>query len=184
MNPTEVLTLALVVVTIYYAWQTRQTVAELRRARSASVLPRITVSIRTLSAGVGWVKLSNVGPGAALDVDARMTLIPNGWEIPWRAHVVAPGEYHEFIPTPADDPNAQLGYLDRLIERFDHIHLVATYKDALGGSYTTDESIEIRDWWRGVVAAHSLVVHDPQQDQASELEKIRKVLEGIARKLK
>jgi hypothetical protein len=58
LNATELLTAALVIVTIYYAWQTRQTVAELRRARSASVLPRMAVSIRTLAGGVGFVRLA------------------------------------------------------------------------------------------------------------------------------
>jgi hypothetical protein len=40
LQPLEWLTLALVVVTAYYAWQTWRMVAGMRRARGTQVLPR------------------------------------------------------------------------------------------------------------------------------------------------
>jgi hypothetical protein len=184
LTPSEILALltaVLVGVTAFYAWQTKGLVDEMREARATSVLPRLAVSIQTLIAGVGWVRLANIGPGPALDVTATLTMLPDGFDISWTAHVVAPNEHRDFIPTPPDDPHAQLGYLNRLTERFSHIRLVAEYKDALGTTHHTDETIEIREWWRGVVEAHSLVVKDWDEETAKELGKINDTLKSLAR---
>lgn len=183
LTPSEILAIltgVLVIVTAFYAWQTRQMVAEMERARSASILPRIAVSMHVVGPMVGWVRLTNVGPGPALDVAATIALEPNGFEIGWQAHVVAPGETHDFNPTPLDEPDAQLGYINRLTERFDHVRLDATYKDALGSSHETHESIEIRNWWASLGKARHLVTHDYSAETVKELEKIGKGVNKLA----
>ena len=183
LTPSEilaVLTGVLVLVTLYYAIQTRQMVVEMGRARGAAILPRIAVSMNPIGAMVGWVRLTNVGPGPALDVHATITVEPNGFEIGWHAHVVAPFESHDFIPQPPDEPEAQLGYLDRLTDRFERVRLDATYKDALGNQHETHETIEIREWWRALAAARHLATHDWPAETVTELEKIRKALDKIA----
>jgi uncharacterized membrane protein YfcA len=91
MTPSEilaVLTAVLVLVTAYYAWQTRRTVIEMKRARATAVLPRVAVKVHTLAGGIGWIRVVNVGPGPALDLDATLTFQPDGWDTRWRAHVL------------------------------------------------------------------------------------------------
>jgi hypothetical protein len=176
-----VLTAALVLVTGYYAYQNRRMVGEMRQARSTSVLPRLALSIRPLGGGIGFLRLSNVGPGPALHVRATITLEPDGFDIQWDAHVVAPGEFHEFIPQPPGEKDVSLASLDRLVERFTHAALSATYEDALGDRHETNERIEAREWWRGLRDSHELLSHDYGKEAVSELEKIRKALERVAR---
>ncbi len=80
LTPSEILAIltgVLVLITAYYAWQTRQTVDELKRARGVAVLPKLAISIRTLSAGIGWIRITNVGPGPALDISATPMPAPN-----------------------------------------------------------------------------------------------------------
>lgn len=103
LTPSEILallTLVLVVVTAYYAWQTQRTVQEMRRARSAAVLPRLAVSVKALGAGVGWPEVANIGPGPAIDAEVRLSFQPAGPQVLWRAHVVASGESRDL---PAQD---------------------------------------------------------------------------------
>jgi hypothetical protein len=182
LTPTEILatlTAALVLVTMYYAWQTRKMVGEMEQARAATVLPRIAVSVNPISGLVGWIRLTNVGPGPALDVRATIKLEPDGFEIKWHAHVVAPNESHDSIPTPPDEPTAQLGYLERLTERFDRVTLVASYRDALGKPHETRETIEIREWWKSLIAAGHLAIHDYPAEAVDEFVKIRKSLDKL-----
>jgi hypothetical protein len=174
------LTLALVVITAYYALQTRQTVEEMRRARGIAVLPRLVISIKVLGAGNGWPQITNVGPGAAIDVDARMTLEPSGPDVPWQSHVIAPDEAHELFVPNADKPGQTFYRIDELTSRWTHLHLVATYRDALGGIHRTDERVEIREWWAIVQAARERLTYEPLDEIGKELKKISGHLQTIA----
>jgi hypothetical protein len=183
LAPSEILAIltgVLVLVTLYYAIQTRQMVVEMEKARGTTVLPRIAVSMNPIGGMVGWVRLTNVGPGPAMNIQAAITSEPNGFEISWHAHVVAPNEAHDFIPTPPGEPEAQLGYLDRLTERYDRIRLDASYSDALGKSHETHESIEIREWWGSLKSAGHLVTQDYPAETVKELAKIGTAVGKIA----
>lgn len=174
------LTLALVVATIYYAWQTHQTVEELRRTRGVAVLPRLVASIYPKAAGIGWIRIANVGPGPALDVAATLTFEPGGGTVGWRSHVVASGEVHELGPSP-DGPDGESEYrIEELTKRFTHLRFAATYRDALGDSQSINEAVEIRDWWRAVKAANEHTPHDWSEETAKELEKIGEGIGNLA----
>jgi len=92
----------LVLVTGYYAWQAKRTADEMRSARLLSLLPKLVLDIEMIGPTYGDVVVRNVGPGAAIDAD--LTLIFEGSEAAgreereWLAHVIAPGEDHEFLP--------------------------------------------------------------------------------------
>jgi hypothetical protein len=187
LTPSEILailTAVLVGVTLYYAIQTKALVDESQRARATAILPRLVLDIRTVAAGVGFVRVRNVGPGPAFDVEARITLMPDGFTIPWGPHIFVPGQAQEFHVTPPDEPNAQLGYINRLVERYSHIRLEASYKNALGTTLAIDETIEIREWWKHQVDAHTLVVKDWSEEQAKELDKMTKAIADIGRSAK
>jgi hypothetical protein len=149
-------------------------VGEMRRARSAAVLPRLAIGIRPIVGGFGYLRLSNVGSGPALTVNVTMNIEPGGPVIHWEGHVLVPGEAHEFIPR-AEDKTLDLFRLNALVDRFDHISLHATYKDALGELHKVDDRIEIREWWRALETAHQIVGHDYPQEATNELKKIREV---------
>lgn len=182
-TPNEVLaalTLALVLITGYYAWQTRQTVREMKRARGVAVLPRLAISMKALGAGTGWPQIANVGPGPAIDVSAYITYQPSGPTIPWRAHVVAPNEAHELFPPDPDKQGERVYHIDNLTKHYTHIHLRATYEDALGGAHTTDDRVEIREWWQVLQDANERLPHDPAQEVVKQLEKIDRHLDKLA----
>jgi hypothetical protein len=183
LTPSEilaVLTFVLVIVTAYYASQTRSTVKEMRQTRLTAILPRLAVSIHAPGAGNGWPKISNVGPGPAIDVDARLSFIPNGPDVTWRAHIVAPNEVRQIFPPKQDDPHQIITSLSELTTLYTHVRLTAAYKDAAGELHTTDEAIEVREWWTALRAAHERLQHDPAEETVKELEKLRKAVEKLA----
>jgi hypothetical protein len=180
LTATEVLAIltgVLVVVTGYYALQTRQTVNEMRRARGVAVLPRLVASLYAKGGGIGFVKVANVGPGPALDVKAVITFEPGGGRVEWRQRVVAPGESHILNPLPDGAGSEKQFELDRMTERFTHLRLVGTYADALGARHDVDDQVEIREWWRLLRASGQQLEHDWTEESAKALRKIATALE-------
>jgi hypothetical protein len=182
LTPAEILTAALVVVTIYYAWQTRQTVKELRNARGASIFPRIRATVFSPGAGNGFVHITNVGTGPALDIRATVTFQPGGPPTPWRSQLLLPGETSELQMRSTKDPDGTFRIED-VIADHPHLHLDARYLDALGEEHHVDERLDIREWWTTVVAAGQSVGHDWPKETRDELEKIRKELEKVTRSI-
>lgn len=66
------LTAVLIVITAYYAWQTRRAVVEMQRARQLSVRPKLVIAIEMPDPTIGRIAIKNVGAGAALDVDVTL----------------------------------------------------------------------------------------------------------------
>ena len=63
----RLLTFALVGITGYYAWQNHLMVAEMKAARSIGLLPKLVPSMTYVSPDVSFPRVSNFGPGPALD---------------------------------------------------------------------------------------------------------------------
>ena len=100
----EALTSVLVGITAFYAWQNYRMANEMRAAREVAVLPKLALHLGMVGPAHGFVYLSNVGPGAALDIDIGITFVPHEGsadsqvEHRWSATVMAPGETHHFFP--------------------------------------------------------------------------------------
>ena len=174
------LTLVLVLVNIWYALQVRQTVAEMRRARGAAVLPELVIGIHAPGAGAGWPEITNVGPGAAINVDARISYLPDGPTTEWHEHVVAPNQSIELFPPKPDAPNESLYYLDEMTALFTHIRLRAVFRDALGDPHEADHTIEVREWWRVLQKARVKLPDHLQADAVKHLKEIGSNLKTLA----
>lgn len=173
---------ALVLVTAYYAWQNHRMVKEMRAARAAQLLPKMLVMIHHRPAGHGFLRVVNAGPGPAIDVTLQLELEPRGPAREWSSKVVAPAESHDFIPSPKEEPNGLL-HLDALTERYSHVRLLGTCRDALGGQHEIDERFEMREYWTKVKAAVHLKPDEWARDTVKHLERIQKDLHSIARDL-
>lgn len=73
---TALLTLALVLVTIFYAVQNRRMVGEMAKTRALAILPKLAVEFLHIGPNVMNVAVKNVGPGPALTVDIELTFDP------------------------------------------------------------------------------------------------------------
>jgi hypothetical protein len=159
MGATEVLTAVLVVITGFYAWQNYRMANEMRAARGVAVLPKLSISLGMVGPQYGFVYLTNVGPGAALDVDIGITFVPHDEdadphviELVWTTNVMAPGETHSFIPRKHPDGDnvgdGEVCKIDELTAKYRDIRLMGTYRDALGTAHRADDTRKDLDaWW-------------------------------------
>lgn len=168
-----VLTIVLVAVTGYYAWQTKQTVSELRRARGAGLLPKIALSFQHPGGAVGFPVLANAGMGPAFDVDLTMSYQPAGPDVRWTRPFLPVGETHRFLAP------ERTAHMPDLISKWDRIVLKGACKDALGDTHPVEQTINLKEYWELNADAMHLIDTDHHKKAADELEKIRSVLERM-----
>jgi hypothetical protein len=189
MNTTDWLTLALVVITGFYAWVTfriqranESVVEAMRQQTEAQLRPYVVVS-PTVRTGTTLVclEVQNTGKSPALGLRLRMDrdFYPHA-EKRESENIAKLPAFTNVIESLA--PNARLVFIlgvggtifstsadDSLCPRVFHVH--ADYKFA-GREYAEDNIIDVRPM------LHSSVAQDPV---AAELERLRNSLEGLVR---
>jgi hypothetical protein len=148
------LTMALVLITLYYAWQTRQTVREMREARHAQVRPHLVPFFRynEPGVGIGAIYIVNLGQGSALDIDATMSLEPDGIVTRWRAAILRSGRRRVWSPTAHGGrkktlhPVLAAGKSARTV-----VHIAGRCRDVLGIWHDFEERVPLRDDWEIMV---------------------------------
>jgi heme/copper-type cytochrome/quinol oxidase subunit 2 len=167
--------LLLVLITAYYAWQTRATVKEMREARGTQVLPKLIPTFEIAGPVVMFPRVVNIGPGSATEIDCKLKLEPGGPEWPWRWSLLAPGDGQSFTPRgnhPDGTPFEP--YTEQIKKHYTHLSLSGSYKDATGRKHATSEIAEIRET---LELTQSVGVHWSPEP----IEKIEKHLEKVAK---
>jgi hypothetical protein len=132
------LTLALVVITGYYAWQTREMATEKREARLRAVLPHLVLDLEMITPLFAMVVVQNAGLGPALQCDLELTLAGTDEDRrKWRPHLIAPAERHEFLP-----PDG-VGSLDDLAARYARVTLTGSFFDSIGRVHQVDAAMDV-----------------------------------------
>jgi hypothetical protein len=98
-----------------------------------------------------------------------LTLEPNGPSRSWSSKLVTPGESHDFVPSPEEEPNGLLG-LNDLTSRYTHVRLSGSCRNPLGDEYPIEERMEIREYWQQMKKAEHIRPEEWAQrdDQAPE----------------
>jgi hypothetical protein len=143
------LTAALVLITGYYAWQTRLMVKEMAATRAVQLLPRLALEFQSISPTKCLVRVVNVGPGPALDVALTVRFDAGegreSIERSWSTSVMAPGEHRDFFPP---DPAQSIPDLKELAARYGRIELRGGCRDALGAEHTIRDELEDLVAWQ------------------------------------
>ena len=167
----------LVAVTIYYALQTRAMAIEMRSTRLLNVAPRLALGIAMPAPTFGQLTVTNVGAGAALDVDVELIFNPApgvpGDTRRWLEHLVLPLERHVF------DPGADVHSMDDFIARYPTATLRGSMSDPLGGEHSVDETIDVAAAW----AQKATLQQGWRQDPVEKLEAHAKKLVDHTAKL-
>jgi hypothetical protein len=167
------LTGALVLVTAYYAWQTHRMVRVMEATRSVQVLPRLHPVLRLVGPNTGLLRITNAGPGPALNVQVQLALEPEGPVRRWANPLIAQGESHDFDPLP-DRPGPQLVTLDDLTATYHTLRLCGHFFDALGNRHEVNEPVDVREFWELTKAAVELRPEEWDRATAQHLETIAK----------
>ena len=191
---TTILTAALVLVTAVYAWQNRRMVREMKHARDATILPKLALEFHRLGPNVVDLAISNVGPGAAIDIDVQTEWVPTTADATapgarWRRNLLSSGEQVELFP-----PGDLGGNLDSLPERFKEIRLRGTMVDAAGTAHNVDERFADLPEWRRILGDAHESWHPPEPERRAAdamyskferpLKDLTKATNEIARALK
>lgn len=147
------LTLCLVAITAYYAWQTRRMVVEMRKAREMQVSPRLVLTLGPRVPGAAssgdYLYVENVGAGMALEVDIEVALEPSA-PLKWRlqASSLASGERRK-----VERADVVGGEEDRGLRRetlalsYKGVRLLGTYRDVFGSLHQVDSELALREGW-------------------------------------
>ncbi len=174
MQPLEWLTLGLLAMTAFYAWQTYRMAASMREARAIAVLPKVVPMMAYLVPDVLMPAVTNAGPGAALDVQLEMWLEPGkGHAREWRAPVLAPGETHQFFLK----EGKSFATMTQLSERFTTLRVRGSCRNALGDPIDFDEVMPMSAWWRLVKESQERLQPDYPKKVSDALEKIAKAVQ-------
>jgi hypothetical protein len=154
MDPLELLTLVLILVTGFYAWQTRRTVVEMKRSREAQMLPKLALELQPKYGAIATLDITDVGPGPAIDLDLELSFEPApGSDAPpqvkkWRAPALVHGQRQNFMPTApialeeGAEKKMRPVVLAQLGQAYESVTLRGTMKDALGNRHDVHEGID------------------------------------------
>ena len=166
-------TLLLVIVTAYYAVQTRKTVNEMKKATEAGFLPSLKVALGWIGPVNTQLVVTNVGKGAAIGIKARFGVREfKNSERSWIWPMLMPGE-HETMQIPVGPENYETS-MDFFKHNQSTLDLQAEYSDILGKSHSISHSLDI-------TAQLTQFERTQVGYKEDELAQIRKQLERIAR---
>jgi len=134
------LTLALVLVTTYYAYQTRQTVKEMVITRKHQFLPSLRVEPTRLFLGDSFdIEIVNIGLGPAKNIHGKIKLEPNGGQIEIVYPLLYPQEKFA-LHSPLKEIK---DYND--VKKYSKLILSATFEDISNTTHNNHDTFLIED---------------------------------------
>jgi len=178
-----VATFILVIVTAYYAWQTRKTVKVLEASGRQQLRPFLKADLVPLGPTSLCLEISNVGPGAAEKV--KVTFGPEGSERSWETPILKSGQaYRFFIPVGQQQDQIGMNYF----KGKDFILRVkGEYESVLGEKFNFKDNIDVSKWVEQF--ERTSVIYEEEIEKilvkiSNEIEVIRKEIEKIRQDLK
>lgn len=175
-----VLTTVLVLITGYYAWQTRTMASEMQEARLHTATPHVILDLEMVTPLYAMIVVENVGPGPALLCDLELTLTGGEAEEhrQWRPHLLPAGVRHEFLPP------ENVGSLDTLADAYPNVALRGHARDTLGRSHEVHATLDVTAAREGLRETRHRFQRPAGDRVVKELEKIAKQLDDIERHLR
>ena len=173
-------TLLLVLVTGYYAMQTRRTVSEMRKATVAQFRPHLKLSLDFMGPVSIMMKITNVGRGAALNVDIRFWTSRNNIK-QWSVSVLEAGDYERFfIPTTPGKHRKSMNYFK---QNPTVLKMEGSHTDIPGENHQVEDEIDLTRFVKQVAGVSQLYREPELQKIAREIEKMRRTLKKIEQKI-
>jgi hypothetical protein len=172
-----VLSAALVVATVVYAWYTRRMADVMKAQIELAKNPLVVASIDVLSPTKVYLRVDNVGKGVANDVHVRALSEPSGMSLKWARMALLP-EKREMVLLPRSfEDYERLAQFKKVIVDIDCL-------DIEGRSHIRHQEIDLTPLKLDMEGLADTIYAVPSnqiaQDQAKQLEKIAVSLEKLA----
>lgn len=140
-----IVTAVLVILTGFYAFQTKKTVQVLDKAAKMEFLPRLQGHLHMTGPVNVDFRISNVGKGSASDVQVNFLVIGrNTIKRTWTQPLFTPNQFQDF-PIPVSE-NEEQGSIPYFEVNETKIQITATYNDILGNSHSSKQEIDISEF--------------------------------------
>jgi len=167
-------TIVLVGINAYYAWQARQTTSEMEKARKAEFMPYIKPTLIFLGPMYLVLRLTNNGKGPALNIRTEITFLPSKEIRPWKQRIMSPNErIHILLPQ---------GDIKRVCETSAEIRLEGTYTDIFDQLFEMNEIIDTKEFIEKSKQLKPILERDVPRlidNIKEELSKIKDAIERI-----
>jgi len=169
---TVLVTVVLVTINALYAWQTRQVIHEMEKARKAEFIPHLRAELAWMGPVHLVLKFTNFGKGPAKDVEAEITFEPSKEKRSWRQAIMAPNEFiRVFLPE---------GNIEKVCEKSAIVIVKGEYKDLFGQVLKIDETMNVQDFIKQAKQLSQLV--EPELDR--EVRNIKDELKKISAEIR
>lgn len=150
-------------------------VVQARRERELAVLPIVVVEPEFLTGGFSNLRVSNVGLGPALDLEATISIKPEGKDIPLSRTVLAPNQALTLAPAgPIDRPVEDLARKNVTVSISGHC------KNAFQSRVAVADSFGFSRAARDLANAGELVLVDNLVRVASTIEDLVNAVQGLS----
>lgn len=166
----DVLTGALAIFTLLLVAATVYMGKEMRATRRLSIQPQLVLDLTMISKMVAAIALTNIGAGAAVDVDLEIifTASADGEDVKrgWRTRLILPGERHVFMP-PLNADGHVPAFAD-FAQAYRAIRVVGSFRNRFGAEHELDEAVADVPTAQRLGADAMHVFEDRAADRAAE----------------
>jgi hypothetical protein len=178
------ITVVLVLITAWYAWETRRIVRNMENDREAMHRPVLAFQLVAWQAGFLKLKIQNVGNGVAVKIEGKIEsdIKTGSASFPWSYTLLCANQYEEFgFPMPEGSSTNDRFKLDTIKEKVIQVKAEFAYESVTGKKYVLEDSLPIQKITQDWVASRMLITQDhPDRIMpriAETLENIKKEME-------
>jgi len=160
-------TMVLVAINAYYAWQSRETIREMEKSRMADFIPHVRAELSWLGPVFLVLKATNFGKGPAISIKAEIVFLPSEEKRLWGESIMSPNEsIRVFLPQ---------GEMEKVCEKSAKIIVKGECKDIFGQTFKIDESMDAKEFIEQTKQLQQLL----ERNIVDEVEDIKKELRNV-----
>jgi len=134
--------LVLAILTAVYVLQTQGMLREMTETRKAEFLPHVKAGLKYPAPMAVYLRIENVGKGAAVNVNVTYGLQPSSEPFKrWVYPLFSPEESYSFLLQPSD--------FNKLIKQYDFLVVRGTCEDVFGQKHEINEKIDLKETHKG-----------------------------------
>jgi hypothetical protein len=160
-------TVVLVGINAHYAWQTKNIIREMEKARKAEFIPDVRAELSWLGPIFLILRFTNFGRGPAINIKGEIIFLPSEEKRLWEQTIMAPNEFlHVLLPD---------GNTEKVCERSARIIVKGKYNDAFSQDFIINEDIDVKEFIEQAKQLGQLM----ERDITREVESIKNELGSI-----